>query len=147
MPLRQTPERRAQNSSSMNKEAERLQRRQEEGNPTSEASSKRRQSSISAAALLRLVFSGSPPQPDVSPGAQPAHLFLLPPLPAQLSVGGRHGLDHEGGGHVAAGGKQEVNGTEAFRIICCFYSCPGGSCSRRFVTRHMREKCKPERRR
>lgn len=32
---------------------------------------------------------------------RPSHLLLLPPLPAQLSVGCCHGLDHEGGGHVA----------------------------------------------
>lgn len=37
--------------------------------------------------------------------SQSTHRFLLPPLPAQLSVGRRHGLNHEGGGHVAAGGR------------------------------------------
>lgn len=50
---------------------------------------------------------------------EPTHLFLLPPLPAQLSVGGRHGLDHEGGGHVAAAGKEEGKCTETFKIIRC----------------------------
>lgn len=30
-----------------------------------------------------------------------AHLLLLPPLPAQLSISRRHGLDHKRGGHVA----------------------------------------------
>lgn len=30
-----------------------------------------------------------------------SHLLLLSPLPAQLSVGSRHRLNHESGGHVA----------------------------------------------
>lgn len=38
--------------------------------------------------------------------SQRTHLVLLPPLPAQLSVGGRHGLNHKGGGHVAAGARE-----------------------------------------
>lgn len=68
-----------------------------------------------------------PPHPVESHAgaSQPTHLFLLPPLPAQLSVGGRHGLDHEGGGHVAAAGKEEGKCIETFKIIRRFYSSPG----------------------
>lgn len=36
-----------------------------------------------------------------------AHLFLFPPLPAQLRIGGCHGFDHKGGGHVAGINRQE----------------------------------------
>lgn len=32
-----------------------------------------------------------------------SHLFLLSPLPAQLSIGRRHRLNHKRGGHVAVG--------------------------------------------
>lgn len=35
-----------------------------------------------------------------------SHLVLLSPLPAQLSVGCRHRLNHKSGGHVAAGGHE-----------------------------------------
>lgn len=35
-----------------------------------------------------------------------SHLFLLSPLPAQLSVGRRHRLDHKRGGHVAGERKE-----------------------------------------
>lgn len=44
------------------------------------------------------------------------NLLLLPPLPAQLSVGRRHRLDHEGGGHVADGGSKENLMTHRLKV-------------------------------
>lgn len=139
------------NSSARNKEAQRLQRRRQKENKTLEARFKRCKGSNCAKDLLTLVFFSQPDvwigllrcrcrrqtREDLSPGVVryngrvawtqtgapgATHRFLLPPLPAQLSVGCRHGLDHEGGGHVAAGGGRGGEKTvfnSGGNCLCC----------------------------